>query len=346
MRYFFGLLIATLIFSCSNTKQESAKLNALILDGSNNHYVWPKTSMMMKHYLEQTGLFDVEINRTDTVWLGIKYNPTRPVPIDGYIKAFPLDASPRVISRDTLATTDFNVDFSNYDLIVINLGAKSPYWPDETQQKFEDYMQTGGGLVVVHSADNAWGNWDEYNKMIGLGAWDRDSTTGPYAYINNQSQVVIDSSAGICGSHGLEHEYLVTVRTPQHPIMNGLPSEWLHNQDELYDRLRGPFENATILATAYSDVEKNKQSWEPVLNGTGWNTPTIMAIEYGQGRTFHTTMGHFDYSMECVGFITVLQRGAEWAATGNVTQAVPDDFPSKDKVSTRKFEKKEVQTPK
>jgi hypothetical protein len=32
--------------------------------------------------------------------------------------------------------------------------------------------------------------------------------------------------------------------------------------------------------------------------------------------------------MQCVGFITTLQRGAEWAVTGNVTQPVPWDFPS------------------
>jgi len=31
-----------------------------------------------------------------------------------------------------------------------------------------------------------------------------------------------------------------------------------------------------------------------------------------------------------------LQRGAEWAATGKVTQKVPDDFPTADKVSIRK----------
>ena len=99
--------------------------------------------------------------------------------------------------------------------------------------------------------------------------------------------------------------------------------------------MRGPFENATILATAYSDVEKNEQAWEPILKGSGWNVPMLMAINYGQGSIFHSTLGHFDYSMECVGFITTLQRGAEWAATGEVSQEVPDDFPSMEKTSSR-----------
>jgi hypothetical protein len=35
--------------------------------------------------------------------------------------------------------------------------------------------------------------------------------------------------------------------------------------------------------------------------------------------------------MQCVGFIVTLLRGAEWAATGNVTQKVPGDFPAVDR---------------
>ena len=57
-----------------------------------------------------------------------------------------------------------------------------------------------------------------------------------------------------------------------------------------------------------------------------------MTITYGKGRIFHTAMGHADEgggpAIQCVGFITTLQRGAEWAVTGNVTQKVPWDFPS------------------
>jgi hypothetical protein len=57
-----------------------------------------------------------------------------------------------------------------------------------------------------------------------------------------------------------------------------------------------------------------------------------MTITYGKGRIFHTAMGHADEgggpAMQCAGFITTLQRGAEWAVTGEVTQRVPFDFPS------------------
>jgi hypothetical protein len=39
--------------------------------------------------------------------------------------------------------------------------------------------------------------------------------------------------------------------------------------------------------------------------------------------------------MRCVGFIVTYQRGTEWAATGKVTQKVPKDFPTADRVSVR-----------
>jgi len=39
--------------------------------------------------------------------------------------------------------------------------------------------------------------------------------------------------------------------------------------------------------------------------------------------------------MKCVAFIVTLQRGAEWAATGKVTQKVPPDFPTAEEVRCR-----------
>jgi type 1 glutamine amidotransferase len=104
--------------------------------------------------------------------------------------------------------------------------------------------------------------------------------------------------------------------------VQGMPTMWMHAKDELYDSLRGPAENITVLATAFSPKTQRHE-------------PMIMTIDFGKGRVFHTPMGHETYSMECVGFITTFQRGAEWAATGSVTKPMPTDFPSADASSSR-----------
>ncbi len=315
------------------------KLKVLIIDGQNNHYVWPKTTMMMRDYLTQTGLFDVHIHRMDSVWLGTKYNKSRPEAYTYFIDTYPLDSTAYVKSNRPIRTSRFSIDFEEYDVVVSNLGAASPHWPEATKASFEKYMEDGGGLVIVHAANNVWGDWPAFDRMIGLGAWGgRDSTSGPYVYYNDAGELEKDHSAGRCGSHGPEFEYVITSRAPQHPVMKGLPEKWLHTQDELYEKMRGPFEQATILATAYSDVEGNAPPWNPEVKGMGQHVPTLMAIEFGQGRIFHTTLGHFDYSMECVGFITTLQRGAEWAATGEVTQDIPEDFPSEGQTASRTWQ--------
>ena len=81
-----------------------------------------------------------------------------------------------------------------------------------------------------------------------------------------------------------------------------------------------------LIATAFS---------APDTGGTGEHEPMLFAIPFGKGRVFHTTLGHDVNAMRCVGFIATLQRGAEWAATGKVTVAVPKDFPDKTTVRIR-----------
>ncbi|TLF44988.1 ThuA domain-containing protein [Maribacter aurantiacus] len=346
-QHFLLILITILTIACKEESKQKetpqelapAKLRALILDGQNNHYVWPKTSMMMKDYLEETQLFEVDIHRMDSVWLGIKYKESRPEPYTSFIEKYPLDSTKYGISHQPIKTSSFSMDFDKYDVIISNFGNEAALWPLATRKNFQDYVSNGGGLVIVHAANNAWGDWEEYNKMIALGAWGgRDENSGPYVYYDQDDTLVKDTTAqGVAGSHGPEYEFLITTREPEHPIMKGLPKTWMHTQDELYERMRGPFENATILATAFADVERNAPPWDPNTVGLGANVPMLMAIDYGKGRVFHTTLGHFDYSMECVGFITTLQRGSEWAATGNVTQELPSDFPSETDTSSRKW---------
>jgi uncharacterized protein len=218
-------------------------------------------------------------------------------------------------------TDKFQPKFKEYDVIVSNYNGEP--WPKQTEQDFEAYLTGGGGFVAVHAADNSFADWPAYNRMIGLGGWNgRNEKSGPYVYLDDKDVEKRDESPGEGGHHGQQHPFQIRTRDAEHPIMHGLPQTWMHTKDELYDRLRGPAENMHILATAYSD---------PKFDGTGRHEPMLMTLDFGNGRVFHTVLGHADYSINCVGFITTLQRGAEWAATGKVAIPVPKDFPTADK---------------
>ena len=290
--YFLTTFFVTLMMLSISAFADGEKIKALIVDGQNNHGNWPQTTQIMKKWLEDSGRFTVEIARTGKQGTDENFAP----------------------------------NFSDFDVVISNYNGVE--WPETTKQAFVEYVKNGGGFVTVHAADNAFPKWKAYNEMIGLGGWGgRDQTSGPYVYFNEETQEIVrDASEGRGGNHGSQHAFPVIIRNSEHPITAGMPGAWMHVKDELYDKLRGPAENMTVLATAFAN---------PKTGGSGRHEPMMMTIDYGDGRVFHLPMGHSNESQQCTGFITALTRGSEWVATGKVTIPIPQDFPTMDTTKTR-----------
>lgn len=270
------------------------KVRILIVDGRNNHD-WRETTPVLKRELEQAGIFTVAV-------------VTAPA--------------------SNAEMKNFHPAFSRYAAVVLNYTdfGNGGEWPAATRRSFVHYVAGGGGVVAIHAALSAFPKWKEFNEIIGLGGWgDRDQNAGPYVYVA-KGQTIRDHSQGLAGHHGEQHPYLVVIRDPAHPITTGMPRQWMHVKDELYDHLRGPARNLTILATAYSD---------PASGGSGHDEPVLYTVRYGRGRIFCMTFGHDGTSMRGSGFATFLQRGTEWVAGGRVTLPLPQDFPSAIRSSAR-----------
>jgi len=284
-----GALTAVLVAGAA------APARVMILDGESGgtYHRWQVVTPALKKMLDETRLFDVDV-------------VTAP-PAGGDFAAF-------------------RPAFEKYRAVVLNYDAPDDRWPAELKDAFDRYMREGGGLVVVHAADNAFPGWKAFNEMIGIGGWrNRDEKAGPHWYVENGT-LKSETTPGSAGSHGTRLPFPITVQDGTHPIVKGLPKRWMHQGDELYASLRGPGRNMTVLATAHS---------EPSNHGTGRDEPQLLVVQYGRGRVFHTTLGHDINALSSVDFVTTFKRGTEWAATGAVTQAVPQTFPSADTVSYR-----------
>ena len=292
---FCVMLSGSIFFTGMNLyAQKKQVISVLIIDGFSNHD-WRQTTAVTKWILEKSGRFSVAVS------------------------TIPADSSERSLWKP---------DFKKYAVVIQNannIQNTSLRWPVAAEQALEKYVQAGGGLYILHSGNNAFAHWREYDKMIGLG-W-RPRSTGYALEIDGAKNIVrIPPNEGNGTGHGNRFNAVIQVLN-QHPINKGYPDQWQTANTEVYNYPRGTAENITVLSYAF-DSSATQRNW-----------PVEWVVGYGKGRVYNSSMGHlwqgeiYPPAYRCVGFQTTMIRAAEWLATGKVTYQVPIDFPSREAIS-------------
>lgn len=301
-------------------------LRAIVLDGASNHD-FRGTTEALRGTLASTKRFGdwttVRITRAPSAAEPVE--PLKPREGDAEDQArYEADMKAFREARDAsyrgggLSRSIWRPPFSEVDVVVVNYNGGE--WPEHVRDAFVEFVRNGGGVVIVHSANNCFENWPAYNEMLGIG-W-RGATFGQWIAVDDATGALfaVPEDKPASSSHGDFKPFLVKSRDPKHPIMAGLPAEWMHAADELYVRMRGSAENLHVLASSPSLKTKHHE-------------PVVWWTQFGKGRVVTTSLGHYQRpahytALLCVGFQTVFARSCEWAATGEVTIPVPENFPT------------------
>lgn len=295
--YSLALVLLLNQVSYYTSAQQPKIIKVLIVDGFSNHD-WKQTSNLTKRILEESKRFKVDISTV------------------------PLDSAGQALWEPAFEKYAVVIQSTN------NIQNPALRWPGRVELELGNYVRNGGGLYILHSGNNAFPHWKEYDKMIGMG-W-RSKTSGYSLEINENRDIVrIPPGEGDGTNHGNRFNAIIQILN-RHPINKGYPDQWKTASTEVYNYPRGPVENLTVLSFAY-DSTSTKKMW-----------PVEWVVRYGKGRVYNSSMGHlwqgetYPLSYRCIGFQTTMIRVAEWLATSDVTYPVPENFPSKDQISIRK----------
>lgn len=256
MRYWLFLFTILLFAKCTSNQvsnKSEDKLKLLILSGKNNHEWQSTTPQLVKMYVE-SGRFEVKVTE-----------------------------EPDTLSYEIL---------KDFDAVVSNWSAwpeHDYHWPDVAERVLIEFIEEGGGFVVIHAASATFYDWPAYQELVGT-TWG-DST-----------------------KHGKQVPHKIIIKDKTHPITNGISDFWI--TDELWVNA-GINSELNILAEAYSDTTNS---------GRGMMEPVLHWKEIGKGRVFHSILGHNARAMKNSGWKTLMLRGTEWAATGTVSIPVPADL--------------------
>ena len=134
LKYGAALLVAALV-AATDVVSTQAPIRVLLVTGQSNRYHnWEVSSPIVKRQLEESRRFVVTVATT----------PPKGTAPDQDMSSF----APK---------------FSDYQAVVLDYEGFE--FAPPVKQAFVDYVKNGGGLVVLHAADNAFPGWVAFNSI-------------------------------------------------------------------------------------------------------------------------------------------------------------------------------------
>jgi type 1 glutamine amidotransferase len=178
-----------------------------------------------------------------------------------------------------------------YDAVVLHfMNWEQPAPGPIARANLRQFVAGGKGLVLVHFACGAFQDWPEFHKLAGR-VWDPKKR-----------------------GHDPHGTFRVNISDFDHPVTRGMRS--FETTDELYTCLASD-KKVDILATARSSVDAK-------------DYPMAFAFSYGQGRVFHSPLGHDVKAISNPMVAELFRRGCAWAAGLNLEPAATTARPTKD----------------
>jgi hypothetical protein len=179
-----------------------------------------------------------------------------------------------------------------YDLIIVNADRRDPEFKftKAQQEALLAFVRAGHGYVSIHGADNAAPDW--------LPEW-RDMLGGIFSHIGQPDGKVRKGT------------YTIKIADTSHSITRGLADFEL--KDELYYNMQMQPGVEPLATTEY--------------DGGTW--PVAWTRTFGQGRVFHTPLGHRDFGPEKEdplrnpNLTKLVIQGVDWVAGGALQRRAP-----------------------
>jgi len=178
---------------------------------------------------------------------------------------------------DVVETPSFlaSPKLEDYDTVVLHfMDWQTPDPGEKARENLVNFVKNGGGMVAVHFACGAFQGWAEFTRLAGR-VWDPKLR-----------------------GHDPHGPFEVTMTDVKHPITAGMKP--FTTSDELYTCLTGETP-ITILAQAKSKVDKK-------------DYPMAFVLQYGQGRVFHSVLGHDVKAIVNPPVAELYRRGCAWSA--------------------------------